>query len=479
MVPVCVLLGLFGCSKTGDTDHGESVAKTSGRFLNISDVHFNPFYDSAIVPALHAADVEKWQSIFESSSDTLLSSYSNGRHDSDYPLLASSLQAMKVAAPNPDFILIPGDFLAHDFETYFYGMSGVNQTTDSAEGYPALHSFINKTMEFLATSISREWPSTPMIAALGNNDSYCGDYMIQPNSPFLTMMTNLWKPMLRTENTGTFESTFPKGGYYSMPSPVDSTVRIIVLNTNFMSHKYNRKTPCYCMPGDFGPESAAPGDQELAWFEAELKDARTAGQNVWVVQHIPPGIDTYEASKGTPGYDYSDAFNTKYLSVLYANSDLITVNIAGHYHMDDFRLMRDSTGTAQSYIHLVPSISPFNGNNPGFEIVEYSTEHDGLVDYRAVYASVANEPGLHEVKWDTEYQFSQLYGEKRITAATLDNVWDRMETDSTLQNRYMLYYPVSSESAYLSNRAKFREFWCSIGNPTLKEYRKCCCQEDA
>ena len=478
MVPFFALLALSGCSETEEINSDEDV-QISGRFLNISDIHFNPFYDPSIVPALNASDVDKWRGIFEGSSDTLLSSYSNGRHDADYPLLISSLQAMKAASPDPDFIIIPGDFLAHDFENYFYGLSGVNQAKDSVAGYPALHNFIDKTMEFLAVSISQEWPSTPMIAALGNNDAYCGDYMIQPNSPFLTMMTTLWKPMLHTGNTGTFEDTFPKGGYYSMPSPVDSNLRIVVLNTIFMSHKYNQRTPCYCVPGNFGPENAAPGDQELAWFKTQLNEARNAGQKVWVVQHIPPGIDTYEAAKGTPEYDYSDAFNAKYLEVLHANTDLIAVNIAGHYHMDDFRLMRDSSGTALSYIHLVPSISPFNGNNPGFEIVEYSAEADELVDYRAVYASVANEPGLHEVKWDTEYRFSKLYGEKRITAATLDNVWSRMETDSTLQNRYMLYYPVSSESAYRSNSAKFREFWCSIGNATLKEYRKCCCEEDA
>ncbi len=467
---------LHSCGGEADTPSQKadvSAPSVSGQFLNISDVHFNPFYDSTLVPQLAASDVADWQRIFESSSDTLLSSYTNGRHDADYPLLVSALEAMQASSPNPDFIIVPGDFLSHNFEDDFYSFSGVDQHKDSTEGYPQLHSFIDKTMSFLAMMIDKGWPSTPMIAALGNNDAYCGDYMIQPGSSFLSMMAKLWKPLLRTNNTGTFDKTFTEGGYYSIPSPVDSNLLIVVLNTIYMSKNFNKRTPCYCVPGDFGPDNAGPGKTELAWLEKQLSSARDAGQKVWIVQHIPPGMDTYEAAKGTPGYDYTPQFNEEYLKVIRANTDVIAANIAGHYHMDDFRLMRDSAGTAWSYIHLVPSISPYNGNNPGFEIVEYSAESDELLDYRATYANVANEPGLHQVTWNTEYRFSDLYNEKKITAATLDNVWTKLATDTALQNRYMLYYPVSNVDAFNSNRAKFKAFWCSIGNATLEAYLSC------
>lgn len=480
VLPAALLVTLVLSSCGGDantrTDSAAARPAGPGSFLNVSDIHFNPFYDSSLVPKLVAADVAEWESIFESSGDTTLSTYAGGGQDTDYPLLKSALAAMKRSAPNPDMIVIPGDFLAHDFETYFYGLSGVDQSTDSAAGYPALHGFIDKTMRFIAMRIDEEWPSVPVIAALGNNDSYCGDYMIQPKSPFLTMLAGVWKPMLRTANTGTFDATFPSGGYYSIPSPADSNVTIVVLNTVFMSRNFNKRLPCYCTPGDFGPGNAGPGTEELAWLTEQLKSARDAGKKVWLVQHITAGMDTYESLQGRPGYDFTPAFNDEYLAVIRANTDVIAANIAGHYHMDDFRLIRDSAGAAQTYVHLVPSISPINGNNPGFELVSFDRKSGVLLDYNAVYTSVATSPGYDQAKWDTEYRFSDLYGEKAITAETLDRVYDRLETDTVLQNRYMLYYPVSNTGAYDEYRAQFKEFWCSIGNMTLAGYEACCCE---
>lgn len=470
---VSVLLVSCGDRKQTSDEEATPTPTSEATFLNVSDIHFNPCFDSAIVPALVAADVAEWRGIFESSGDSILSSWSDGRHDTDYPLLKSALSAMKSTAPDPDLIVVPGDFLAHHFEDAFYGYSGIDPAADSAAGYPALHGFIDKTMRFLASEIDTRWPSAHLIAALGNNDSYCGDYMIQPKSPFLSMLADVWGPLLRAEDRGTFESTFRATGTYSIPSPLDSNTTLIVLNTNFLSKNFNRRTPCYCRPGDFGPENAEPGEELLTWFQEELKQAKESGRRVWIVQHIPPGLDTYEALQGKPGYSFTPEFNERYLAVIEDYAEVISAVIAGHYHMDDFRLIRNEQDRPAAFIHLVPSISPYNSNNPGFELVTFSPTTGRLIDYRAFYTNVAEPSSIADAAWNTEYRFSELYGEGEITPETLERVYDKLETDSVLQQRYLLYYPVSNSEVYTSTRSKFRAYWCSIGSATLTDYLAC------
>ena len=52
--------------------HGESprsAHRTSqaGQVVSISDIHFNPFYDPALIPSLIRADYHKWPAIFSRS----------------------------------------------------------------------------------------------------------------------------------------------------------------------------------------------------------------------------------------------------------------------------------------------------------------------------------------------------------------------------------------------------------------------------
>src|SRR5258705_13526188 len=83
------------------------------KFLAVSDIHFNPFADPAIVAKLEAADVSQWDAIFASSAVT---AFSPDGSDTNDPLLRSALGEMQKQLPSPAFVLISGDFLAHKFD---------------------------------------------------------------------------------------------------------------------------------------------------------------------------------------------------------------------------------------------------------------------------------------------------------------------------------------------------------------------------
>src|SRR5688572_3151817 len=86
------------------------------RFLSVSDIHFNPFADPALMTKLEAADAALWDAILASSTSTSLSTYGSDINDA---LLRSAVAEMKKQIASPAFVMISGDFLAHKFdETY-------------------------------------------------------------------------------------------------------------------------------------------------------------------------------------------------------------------------------------------------------------------------------------------------------------------------------------------------------------------------
>lgn len=118
------------------------------KFTVVADVHFDPFFDAALVDRLAAAELREWPRIFESRP----SGFSPYGTDANYRLLASVLQDARTRAPRPDFIFYPGDFLAHRWRTRFDALSG-----DRSER--AYRAFTAKVIQFLAQQFGRHFPA--------------------------------------------------------------------------------------------------------------------------------------------------------------------------------------------------------------------------------------------------------------------------------------------------------------------------------
>src|SRR5436853_1426183 len=112
----------------------------TGRFLALSDIHFDPFADPAIVPGLIAADADRWPALFASSK--VKTPVLSGA-DTNYPLLDSTLEAaaQEAGGEGYDFVLLTGDLLRHDFEDEFAKYGGGDKA--------ALEAFTRKTMAFV------------------------------------------------------------------------------------------------------------------------------------------------------------------------------------------------------------------------------------------------------------------------------------------------------------------------------------------
>jgi sphingomyelin phosphodiesterase acid-like 3 len=307
--PLALLLAmsmLGGCNNGGASASPPANLR-SGTGLFISDFHFDPLADPTLAARLAAAPPAQWDAIFSSSTNTAYTRYND---DTNFPLLQSALAAMRQRAPNPDIVIISGDFLVHLFQ-YRFDQSGVSDTSPAA--YAA---FVNKTEAYLALKMSQTFPNAQIVPALGNVDSACGSAVLSnqqtfvyAGSSFLDAFSSAWQPAVnRFGGAPDFQATFATGGYYSTAFPIDPQGRLIVLDTQPWSGFYD--DAC-------GPGGGNLGNTELTWLAGQLAQARSHQQRVWLLGHIPPGISTPGTTGVATGLAIAPFYSDKYAAELY------------------------------------------------------------------------------------------------------------------------------------------------------------------
>lgn len=430
------------------------VQEKTGSFVTLSDIHFDPFYDPSIVPELIKADVSRWPVIFDTSMHKALGDYSA---DSSGPLVLSAFEAVKKEAPDMKYIFFPGDFLSHGFDEMYEKYNG------SQEGYD---SFVTKTMKYLAERFREFFPGIPVIPALGNNDSFSGDYNIKAGGDFLKMFTDLWSPFFyNKKNRDSFMATFPIGGYYIIDHPVLEGQKVLVLNANFFSHKYS--------------QGNTAGDNQLLWFQQNLEECRQNKTPLWLIYHEPPGIDVYSTLKGGDicagevTTMWTADFNKRFLDLIREYHAIIKMAFLGHTHMDDFRLVNRGDEVV-SLGHIVPAVSPLFGNNPGFQLFTYIPVK-GILDYKTLYLSNLTEAAsTAEACWLTEYNFTDAYDQTEYSPATAAEVYRELEQNSGFQKTFIDYYDISAPSVAISTE-QWNAYYAGTGYAGVAQFTGAYC----
>jgi sphingomyelin phosphodiesterase acid-like 3 len=416
----------------------------NGRSLLISDIHLDPLADASIIKQLIAAPVAQWTSIFQSSQQKSLSAYGS---DVNYPLFSSTLVEAAMLEPF-DYVVFTGDALRHNFSQAFAAAGGTSSQ------FPA---FAAKTAVFMVRELQRSL-KVPVLAAIGNNDSGCGDYQIPPGSPFLAALAD---ELTVLRNSPEAKATFRLGGFFSVAHPTVANQDIVVLNSVFWSASYASCTP---KPGD-------PGEAEIEWLGWKLYAARLLHRGVTLVMHIPPGMDGYSSSKGGKCTNavsfWQDKYATQFLALMKTYSDVVQLAFAGHTHMDDFRV---SPGGAPSLpLRIAPSVSPIFNNNPGVSVLSYNLKTAAVSDIATFYLALSSATP----QWAKEYQFSAAYGVSDFSAASLSTVAARIRTGGAALTTFENNYAVSAASPINSSDAPF--YSCAQTEFTTANYTTCVC----
>ena len=271
------------------------------------------------------------------------------------------------------------------------------------------------------------------------------------------------------------QESFADGGYYSvsLPAPIENA-RLLVLNDLFMAKNY---TTCSAKAD---PVAA---DAQLAWLRQQLAEARASKQKVWVMGHIPPGVDLYSTARRM--VDLCGGQNPimflsseKLADVIAEFGDVVQLAIFAHTHMDELRLLRNDGQTPASgksvAVKMISSISPINGNHPSFTLARIDPSSAALVDYKVFAAS--NQTGVNAV-WAEEYDFARSYHEADFSSFSVSQLISRFTADTSAKTKASHNYIADFSVGYASPllRMAWPQYVCTLSNHTQQSFRACVC----
>ncbi|WDI40606.1 metallophosphoesterase [Bremerella sp. P1] len=445
-------------------------AARSAEFLVISDIHFQPFAGLDQEQFKHLADLpaDQWGEFLADTNPSLGKIGS----DSNYRLMTSALDAAKSHTPSPLFILYPGDFLAHQLQERYEKLAPKSISEDPA----AYRAFTMKAIEVVALELRKRFPDVPVLATLGNDDSFCGDYWIQPDGMFLHQFADRWQPMLGdTIDADTFRQSFATLGAYRADLPGIASDRLLVLNSVYWSGSYcssyfdpKDQNCCACQnPG------ANPGYALMDWLTSELELARKQQKRVWLLMHVPPGLDSYqeekEGGRSLAAEMWKPEFMQRYLKLIEEFRDTLHVSFTGHTHMDDFRI--DRLNDKPALLHkIAPAISPIFGNNPGFQSFEIDPETGVIPNWKTYSLNLADPQ--RPTTWQLEYENRTTYQLESLNAQSAEQLFRFMHAHpaSAFATAFRKHYGMG---AFVIQEKDLPIYLCTILNATYPQFATC------
>jgi sphingomyelin phosphodiesterase acid-like 3 len=449
--------------------------------LFLSDIHFDPYADPAKVAKLSATPFTRWPQILSAPPSATLAQDSAALQkacpvhgtDTNSTLWQSSLRAIRANASTVRFVTIGGDLLAHQFDCKFR----ILLPSASPAEYVA---FTQKTAGYLLAGIHSAVPAAPIYLALGNNDSACADYALDPvDDAFLAglaplVVARLPKGISAADRRAVLRD-FAAGGYYSAPLASVPHTRILVLDDVFLSAHYST---CARKP------DPAPAVAQLAWLQSQLAAARKHHERVWIMGHISPGVDLYATARmftnicggqAPQMFLASDALP----NAISAASDVVRLVLFGHTHSDEMSLLAAPPGSPVDLLGVpvktIPSITPVNGNNPSFTLARIDPSTASLLDYTVIMAS--NQTGV-ATKWSPEYTYSATYHQPAFDAASVAKLIAGFRADplaGTPEARAYLdfFAPPSSYGQLL--QFVWPQYVCAMDHLSATEFAACSC----
>ncbi len=438
----------------------------------LSDIHFEPFRDPAKLASLRTAPVDAWQAILAApASVTQAADFQRLQAacpvhglDTAWPLLSRSLAQAAARLPHPLFVTVSGDLLSHAFDCRFKSLAPRASEEE-------LSAFAAKTVDFVTAQLREAFPNSPVYLALGNNDSGCTDYREDRNSAFLQHVAESFASAAGSGESGqTILREFSDEGDYNiaLPGPLHDS-RLFVLQDIFETGRY---------AGCGGKLNPSAAETQLAWLTAQLADARAHRQHVWVMAHVPPGIDMYstihngsKVCSGQPPVMFLG--NEKIADVLTAYPDVIALAIFAHSHADELRFLHAAGGETGVSAKLVSSISPVNGNLPTFTVAQVDPHTAVLLDYTVflVGEGVASKP---------EYSFRETYKLPDVSGASLHALTSGFLADrageAAASQAYQRLYFAGDTGFHAAVMALFwRSYACSLTEDRAYTFRTCAC----
>ncbi|XP_050667503.1 acid sphingomyelinase-like phosphodiesterase 3a isoform X2 [Leptidea sinapis] len=267
-------------------------------------------------------------------------------------------------------------------------------------------------------------------------------------------LTNLWSHWLPMEALQTLRN----GGYYTIEQ-TQSKLRIVALNTNLFTVR---------------EEKSIHARRQWEWLDAVLEKATSNKEMVYIVGHAAPGSDSrYNV--------LSVDANGKYLRLVRRYARIIAGQFFGHLHVDTFRVIYDKEQPV-SWALLAPSLTPHrdfgSSSNPGLRLYKFDSDTGKVLDYTQFYLDLAAANRADKAsEWVTEYNLTQYYGLRDVSAESLHNLAEKLRFNSpqetTFFAKYLRAHNVKYDAADNCDGACAHQHFCAITCLEHISYRHC------
>jgi hypothetical protein len=469
---VFVLSIVLGSIENGEARAAEP-ADPSGCLLWISDIHFDPFAGGEVIKLANDEqtgwrDHTEWGPILNKMPrNAVCSPTKNDANDFLFLKVIDGAAAQLIR--KPDCILLTGDFLSHGFDAAYFSK---NHLPTSLTTVTLFNQFVDQTLAYLAMTVSKKFPGVPVIATLGNNDAYCGDYGVRGNSGFLTTTRQTFQKYFLPNLSNDFVTY---GGCYSTTIP-GTNHKFVVLNSIPFISDYPETWSIAGIPpliSTCDPLRSVDLVDEFDWLTRTI-DACADDQQAWVTCHIPPRVNCYDGTqswprlvpdgKGADQIPFVNEFSDFYLSHRQHFAGVLT----GHSHEAEFKLIRDNKSIDPvSFVLMAPSIGRNHGNNASFRHVRFNRATLAIEDYTTHWLDGSQSPP----DWGTPFKFTATYGQPDVSPASLLSVFNGMKsgakapTGKTFLDQYFYDYSTRTGAKNSTPRTHYKQALGSILGP--------------
>jgi len=388
-------------------------ANRLGRVIMLSDFHMSPFANAAITESLRTSAISEWDDLLAAATNGYFTKDATGQSVTTPMLFNSALTNAWAACPQPDGILMGGDFPYYDFGLYYQQVTG---DSDPAHWKQLLI----KTIGYSLLKINQTWPGAPVYFCMGNNDTYLADYDITVGDAFYAdTAASLYDAGLGgLMNYSDFTATFTNAGNYTAPF---GTGNVIALQSLYVSANY--------------PRGMAEGSNQLAYLQERLADCDAQGKPAWLLFHIPPGVNAYDTwshwrtgDTHTVCTDWHADYLQPFCEIVARYSNTVAGIFCGHSHLRNWALINDpSTSNAVAAAQIANGLLFNHGNNPAFSVFTYDRatlalrrEYSYSLDYNAWKGRTGS------AVWDLRYSESQGYDLADLSPSSLLTAWNNM-----------------------------------------------------
>lgn len=410
--------------------------------LLLTDVHFDPFVDAETVQRLRDAPSGDWRAILGGRQGALsFPACGESAPTTDMGLLASAID--EIGSHRTGFTVLGGDLLVHEFQCRFRSLF-----PDADEA--AYLEFAARTVEFVLSEVRHATHGAPVYLAPGNHDSGCGNYRRDDHDLFLRRIAPAVARAAGGAEQTSIISSFAEFGRYRVTAPRPlKNLTLLIVDTSLWS---NRALTC---AGQARSDDAG----QLAWLRDQLMALKEADRAVWMVGHIPPGLDPRaSALSGKP--------------VRYLRDDAVALSLAeaprpldlalfGHTHMDEWRLF----GAVP--VRISPALSPSSGNRPALTIARIADD-GSLRDYTVL--SYRKEQQI----WSQDHGLSASFDFTGFNADNLSRINRGMIRENAKYSiKYNENYSSGGDVKMPNSKDWMAAQACAISSITQDEFLRC------